>query len=85
MHNPNITTCDNCDASFNAGARIVICRARPSDPAELSAVMWFCPACKDEAGPFYIDKSGAVGDYDFIAEQFENGVANALGYLWMTI
>ena len=45
---PSMTTCDFCEVEFDELKRHVVTMTRPSDPYELCAVMWACPACGDE-------------------------------------
>lgn len=82
---PNETKCDACDTTMPFGDRVNVCLARPSDPAELCAVMYICPSCAKQHGEFYIDKKGAMGTHAFLEEQFENGESDKLGYIWLTV
>lgn len=42
-----LTECDYCEVQFEAKDRVVVCQSRPSDPAELCAVLWGCGECEE--------------------------------------
>lgn len=42
----NMTTCDYCNVEFPKKERVVATQPRPSDPAELCAVLWGCGKCE---------------------------------------
>lgn len=80
-------TCDYCGKEFPRADRINICRARPSDPAELCLVMAICPPCHQEQhdGKQYLTKGGAIGTGKFLDDLFEDGTAGKLGLIWLSI
>ena len=70
-------TCDYCDAAYQGAERRTVRLARPSDPSDLSAILWLCPACGDEDGTSC--KSEANWDL-----YIESPAARAAGHLWLT-
>jgi len=68
------TTCDFCEAEYATDDRHVVATRRPSDPAELVAIMWACPTCGDEQG---------LPTPAELHEQVEAGTIE--GVLWVTV
>jgi rubredoxin len=43
--------CDFCGRTTDMALRRPVCQPRPSDPTELVATLWLCPACGDKMTP----------------------------------
>jgi hypothetical protein len=69
--------CDYCDDIFEPSDRRAVRLARPSDPSDLTTILWLCPACGEADGPSC--KTEANWD-----RYIESPEARAAGHLWLS-